>query len=266
MKIGTLTSHILHRASKDNIDYYYLKSNDDKNIIVQLEKNNKVIYRRKMNKEAVGIGGFPKAFDKDSPSNNLWRKTPSSDGGGNLSHFPLHNKNKYRQNRNAPKDKTDMGTEQEWWYTPEMKEDDSFPFHSRVRTDFQRDDGSDRPGFSDAEGRHEEGFRPPIPVGEDSLDLARKPQEYNPNYDHGYGTDDFRDYETRARYNEEKVKIKERQNKSLEDGYRILYEDNGVNKTSNPMTFERVLKIKKDHPGAVVKKSANNEIGKKKNG
>ncbi|MFW5890709.1 MAG: hypothetical protein ACOCUI_00655, partial [bacterium] len=202
--MGKLNNYILHKESINDYDIKIMRLDYSDSVELEFSKNNKIIVKKRMEdldaakkflnkiknkfrnndknkkfnlkkkKEARINSDDPKAFSRNSPSEYPFM---NSGPGGLLSHIELK-KRQYDRN----KDNRTRGRKK--WHSTEggEKKDDYQLSRWGPESGPSRDDGSDRPGFKQI--TNEEGYRPPIPKGEDSIDLAKNPDEYNPIYDY----------------------------------------------------------------------------------
>jgi hypothetical protein len=277
MRVGNLKSYILHSESKGDIDFSILKIDSSNDVLLQVENNNKVIVRKRLSnldtakhliKTAVVGRDQPRAFDKNSPSNNPF----SNNGGGGLLDYIEDEADDYNEKKKKKKkkkkfnkhkfdkdDKDGDGTvekptsqNQELWSEPGG--DDGSKGYSLVKFEPGRDDRKDTPGYNSVLRKTKEDLKEPIPVGDDPLTTLDKPEETNPNYDHSYGTDNPQNYEDRAKQRSEKAyNARQRRLKEHEE-YVVHYKENGKMKKSRPLGLEEANKIKRKKDSAEIKR------------
>lgn len=250
MRIGILKSYILHKESKKNTDFYILKIDSSDEVLLQAEKNNKLLVSKRLSNiekakkiiEAVVGRDQPRAFDKDSPSNSPFS---NNGGGGLLEHVENQSdKNEELKNRKNKLKKTkqkNKSRNRENWHDPDGNDES---YYSLVSVEFGRDYSKDEDGFDNALEDKPNGMRPEKPKSEFSPDIQEKPQEYKPNYDHSYGTDNPQNYEDRAKKNIEKSYNLRKERQKEKEQFIVYYEENGQEKQSRPVSLEDANKIK----------------------
>lgn len=281
MIVATLKDHILQEESVegykirvmrlDSSDEVELEIKDDKGLVVRkkmenLEKAKQFVRKlrnkfknkrgnKKFNlneKKARINSDDPKAFQSGSPSENPF----ASEGpGGLLQHMQLMRKKKKPYNKKRKKRRT---RKREKWDDTSGRENDYFQL-SRWGPESgpSRDSGPDRDGFDQAleKGRNE-GRRPALPKGEDSIDLMKNPKEYKPMYDSGYPGDreTEQDLVDKQRHREHKRHIERAREVSNEDRYVLLFIDRGKRNKITGLTFQEAAEKAKHFPGARIVK------------
>jgi hypothetical protein len=251
MKLGTLKSYILHEEKLNDLDFRIMKTDSPDTLVFQVDKNEKTIVRQKIasterGKEIIArmYSDVPKAFD------DLQRPPENEGGGGLLEHMqedPPKKRKKKKWNKRR----------KENWESPDGR-DQGKDYYSRSKVEFSRDDESNR-NQDDLEGHGKsyEGTRPNIPEGEDSIDVANRPQEYKVDWDDNV----VKNYENRSI-----IDVKDKQNKklhirkmkeerehSLEDSYTVKTPDGRVIKKKVP--YNRAVELNRKHPNSVIEKS-----------
>jgi hypothetical protein len=260
MRIGTLKSYILHEETKGDVDFCVLKIDSSEEVLLQASKNNKVTIRKKianletaknmLKTSAVGQD-FPRAFDKDSPSNHPF----SNSGGGGLLKHVEDKADKYNNRKNKKKKKKTVEKNKsrnlEEWHTPSGNDENP---NSLVNVEFGRDYSEEEDGLDNALRDKSNGMRPNKPKSEFSPDIQEKPEEYKTNYDKSYGTDNQQNYEDRFRQRREKVYNLKKQKQNEEEQFVVYYEEGGKKKKSRPMSLERANEMKMKNNKSKIKR------------
>jgi len=259
MIVGTLKNYIIHEESLGNFTLRIVGEDGKTSFNFEIEKDGKIIAKKKfktpedaeeffldmleksknkkfnLNDKTARINSDnPKAFSPGSPSEN---KYTSEGPGGLLTHYPKKKKPFNRKNRQRTK-----------WDESSGREDPNFQL-SRVgpETGLGRDDGTDRTGFDEALRKEHDGQRPPIPLDEDSIDVSKNPDRYNPLYDNAYPGDRTTEQDIEQKRIDKSKQ--ERQNeirlKDQFDRYVIEYDDNGQQKIIKNLTFEEAISLSK---------------------
>jgi len=258
MKLGSIKSYILHETKLEDVSLKIMKTDNPDFLVLQADRGNKTIARTKISNKEEGLsiialhgGDEFRQFDSDKEQSQ-----EGEGGGGLLSHYPEKRKKKrWNKKRNKKKDGSDVGN------AGGREEGDDYYSLTNWGPDGKvpRDDGADanmdeleRPG----KGQNTEEIGGDIkPLGEDSIEVSKKPQEYNVNYDAGYGETDnpMIDDISRMRnhYNEKAQKLKNRKEKqkSLQDSYTIRRPDG---KVIEKVPYNKAVELSRKYPNSII--------------
>lgn len=278
MIVGTLKNYILREESIGEYKIRVMRLDSSDSVELEVKKDGGLVVRKRMDniedakkflkrlrdkfkkspdtkkfnlkdrKEARINSDNPKAFLPGSPSENPFMEEGP---GGLLQHMERMRKKKpfnKKRRRTRQRDK--------WDETSGRENDDQFQL-SRWGPENgpSRDSGPDRDGFDRVleKGRNE-GRRPAIPKGEDSIDLMKNPDDYNPIYDEGYPGDRQTEQDVRDKTRNRKSKEKQKALQDKKEMYTVIYRGkNGVRKFVD-LNFQEALEKSKMAPGSEIVK------------
>jgi len=101
-------------------------------------------------------------------------------------------------------------------------------------------------------GTEQEGARPSLPTGEDSIDVMKNPNDYNPIYDSGYPGDrtTWQDVEDDRRHNKQ-LKNQETIQKGKET-FKLLVNNKGDEEDLMNLTFQEAIQKSRMYPGSKI--------------
>jgi len=281
MIVVALKDYILHEEVLGGYKIRVLRLDTSNAVELEVERDSRLMVRKKMDslekakrfldkirekfkkkpdgnkfnlkdkKEARLNSDNPKAFLPGSPSENPFQ---DNGGGGLLDHVQRLKDTKNPYNRKRRRKPTRQRAK--WDETSGGEKDDGIQL-SRWGPENgpSRDSGPDRPGFERALGNENEGSRPPIPTGEDSIDVAKNPQDYKTNYDAGYpgDRDTEQDVEDKARHRKSLEKQKELQRRK--ETFTVIYEQGGEKEKVVNLTLQEALRRSRMYPGSEIVKN-----------
>jgi hypothetical protein len=258
MRIGIVKSYILHEAKLGDLDLRIMRSDSSGDFLLQVDKGNKTIVRKKVSSKSQGMDMIKKArMYSDHPTAFDETRREKKGPGGFLDHVidvkDENNKKKKRKKKEKPNNAYDDGDQ----------EGDGIGDRVKLGPDgdLSRDDGYDT-GFGgnqdDLEGKGKSHETPPTsgdrkPIGEFSLDVMENPQEYKVQYDNVIDLDKNNPTKITDVYNRNLQKKKNRQvrQRSQEDSYTVKRPDGKVRKK---VPYNKAVELSRKYPNSKIEK------------